>query len=291
MSVSSAVIIRNAPFIDWLQSMSYKIQELSLGGILDQAIKLVKNHFGLLFGIVALVYIPFNLAAAGYLTSVLPPVPGIEASLEEQKAFQLAVADNLTITLAVGVFTALLILPLSNAAITHAVAKLYLGKPTSVMESISVGFGRIIPLFLTSILMGLAIMGGLILLIIPGILFAFWFSLSTHAVVLEKMSGTTALKRSKALMSGNIGTVFVMGILLGVMNWGVRTVVGLIGQPMAAMAIQVVLASIMTLLSTAALVVFYFSCRCKLENFDLEHLADSMGESTQLDNVTSQDQF
>lgn len=271
--------------------MSYKIQELSLGGILDQAIKLVKDHFGLLFGIVALIYIPFNLAAGVYISNILPPAPGIGASLEEQTAFQLAVADNLPITLGVSLLTAFLIVPLSNAAITHAVAKLYLGKPTSVMESITVGFGRIIPLTWTSILMGLAIMGGFILFIIPGILFAFWFSLSTHAVVLEKMSGTTALKRSKALMSGNIGTVFVMGILLAVMSWGVQTVTGLVGQPMAAVSVQVVLASIMTLLSTAALVVFYFSCRCKLENFDLEHLADSMGELTQSDNGASEDQF
>lgn len=271
--------------------MSYKIQELSLGGILDQAIKLVKDHFGLLFGIVALVYIPFNMVVGMYVVTELPPNPGILAPLEEQRAFQAEAAKILPITATAGLLTFLLIIPLSNAAIIDAVAKLYLGKPTSVMGSIKVGLGRILPLIWTSILMGLAIMGGFILLIIPGIIFAFWFSLSNHVVVLEKLDGTAALKRSKALMSGNIGTVFVLGILLAVMGWGIGMVSGLIAQPMAAVAVRVILASVMTLLSTAALVVFYFSCRCKLENFDLEHLAESMGEMSVADADNSQDQF
>lgn len=272
--------------------MSYKIQELSIGGILDQSIKLVKDHFGLLFGIVGLIYIPFNLIAGFYLASTLPPNPGMMAPLEEQLAFQDAAAANLPVTFSIILLTAFLIVPLSNAAIIHAVARLYLGKSTSISESIQAGLARIGPLIWTSILMGLAIFGGFILLIIPGILFAFWFSLSNHAVVLEKLSGSAALKRSKALMAGNIGTIFVMGILLTVISAAVQAITNLVGeQPMVAVTVQVVLGAVMTLLSTAALVVFYFSCRCKLENFDLEHLADSMGDSNDPETDLSQEQF
>jgi len=38
--------------------MKYQIKQLGVGGILDQSINLLRNHFGLLFGIVATTIIP-----------------------------------------------------------------------------------------------------------------------------------------------------------------------------------------------------------------------------------------
>jgi uncharacterized membrane protein len=136
--------------------------------------------------------------------------------------------------------------------------------------------------------MGLAIMGGLILLIIPGILFAFWFSLATHVVVLENINGGAALGRSKTLMKGNIGTLFVLGILLGIIGFAVAMVAGFVPQVHAQIMLRILLQSAMTIVSTAALVVFYFSCRCRHENFDLEHLAQSMGEAAETNDVPDQ---
>ena len=43
--------------------MSYEIRELKLGGILDQGIRVLKDNFGLLFGILACVWIPYQLIA------------------------------------------------------------------------------------------------------------------------------------------------------------------------------------------------------------------------------------
>jgi hypothetical protein len=39
--------------------MRYTIRELKLGEILDQAVKLTKDHFGILLGITAVLLIPF----------------------------------------------------------------------------------------------------------------------------------------------------------------------------------------------------------------------------------------
>lgn len=115
-----------------LTNVSYRIQELSLGGILDQAIRLVKDHFGLLFGIVALVDIPFNLPAGVYLSNALPANPGTLAPPEAQMILQQEAAKLLPITLTTSLETFLLIIPLYNAAIIDAVAKLHSGQPTSV---------------------------------------------------------------------------------------------------------------------------------------------------------------
>lgn len=259
--------------------MSYPIQHLKLGGVLDQAIALTKDHFGLLFSIMAMVFIPFSLVSSFIVLAVLPPPPQMGASAEQVMAFNRAALEYWPLTMGSLLFSVLIVLPLTNAAVVDAVAKLYLGKPASAIGSIKVGLSRLLPLFWTSILMFLAIMGGMILLIIPGILFAFWFSLSTHVVVLEKISGGAALARSRALMSGNIGTVFVLGLLMAAIGFGIGMVAGLVPQVHAQMILRIIMQAAMTILSTAALVVFYFSCRCGHENFDLEHLAQSMGEN------------
>ncbi|HIE97202.1 MAG TPA: hypothetical protein EYQ63_09345 [Fuerstia sp.] len=81
-------------------------------------------------------------------------------------------------------------------------------------------------------------------------------------------------------MSGNINTVFVLGILIAAIGFGVGRVALLVPQPHIQLILEVIMQAVMTILSTAAMVVFYFSCRCGHENFDLEHLAQSMGEST-----------
>ena len=70
----------------------------------------------------------------------------------------------------------------------------------------------IAPIFVVSLLTGLACLAGLIVLI-PGIVFAIWFSLSPVVVVNEGLTGTDAMKRSKAIVSGNGFRLFVLFIV------------------------------------------------------------------------------
>lgn len=74
--------------------------------------------------------------------------------------------------------------------------------------------------FLTCLLMGLAVFGGFILLIIPGILFSFWFSQSPYIVVEENLKNTAALKRSKYYVKGRIGEVFGKLFYMGIISMG-----------------------------------------------------------------------
>jgi hypothetical protein len=50
----------------------------------------------------------------------------------------------------------------------------------------------------------LAVIGGFILLIIPGIIFAVWFSLASYIVIDQQVDAVEAMKRSKALVRGRI---------------------------------------------------------------------------------------
>lgn len=251
--------------------MKYEIKALSLGEILDQGIKLVRDKFGLLMGIMALTVVPFQIGVALFSTQ-LQPVPG--------QPPQLPPLGMLLTQLALVYGFLLVILPLANAAVVYTAARTYLGQETALGDSFRHALRRLPALIGTSILMGLAIMGGLILFIIPGILCALWFMLAQQVAVLEPLSGGPALSRSKALMKGNMGTAMVLGIVIGVINIGLGMVSNLLPHPFNAISAGV-MAGVTTLISTCTFVVFYFSCRCKLDNFDLEVLANEVdgGES------------
>ena len=63
----------------------------------------------------------------------------------------------------------------------------------------------------------------------------------------------------------------------GAINWAILIGAASIPQPHLRLIGSVVAQAIITIFATAAFVVFYFSCRCKHENFDLTLLAQSVG--------------
>jgi hypothetical protein len=257
-------------------SMAYKIQHLGLGGILDQAIAITKDHFGLLFTIMLLLLVPFNLLVGLISVAAIPELAATPSS-DEIEAFLEARSRFMPFAAIAGFINALIIYPLTNAAVIQAVARLYLGQPITALESIRHGLKRLLPLIGTSILMYLAILGGLILLIVPGILFALWFGLSQHVVVIEEVAGQAALSRSKKLVRPHLGTFLMLGVVLFVIGAALGFGAALIPQPHLKLIVSTLLQAVTTIVWTAAGVVFYFSCRCAVENFDLHYLAEAIG--------------
>ncbi|OGZ66043.1 MAG: hypothetical protein A3D34_02580 [Candidatus Staskawiczbacteria bacterium RIFCSPHIGHO2_02_FULL_33_16] len=74
--------------------------------------------------------------------------------------------------------------------------------------------GNIFPVFLISLLSFLCIIGGLILFIIPGIIFATWFVFSNYAFIFEGTKGKKALLQSKELVKGYWWPVFLRFLLI-----------------------------------------------------------------------------
>ncbi len=75
----------------------------------------------------------------------------------------------------------------------------------------------ILPVFGLSFLVGLIVLGGFILVIIPGIIFSIWFTFVAQARVLDQKKGISSLGFSRALVRGNWWGVFgriVVGILV-----------------------------------------------------------------------------
>ncbi len=94
-----------------------------------------------------------------------------------------------------------------------------------------------------SILTGLAVIGGLILLIIPGLIFAAWFSLAVFVAVEEDLKGMAALKRSKELVKGRVWEMwglYSLSSVAGIFNiipfvgWIVSLVFSIVMSPSVA---------------------------------------------------------
>lgn len=82
----------------------------------------------------------------------------------------------------------------------------------------------IFPAILASFFAGLAILGGLLLLIIPGIIFSVWFAFVLYCVVFEEKKGVEALKASKALVDGRWWSV-LWGLLLPGLVFAILTMI------------------------------------------------------------------
>jgi hypothetical protein len=81
----------------------------------------------------------------------------------------------------------------------------------------------------TSILAGIFVLLGFIALIVPGLILMTHFALVAAIVVVERLSGMNAIKRSWALVKGNAWTVFAVIIVLALALAVARAVLGAIG--------------------------------------------------------------
>ena len=257
--------------------MKYEISEMGIGGILDQAVALFRNHFWLLIKIALCMYIPINLVFSFITLAIMPDMTS-EMAQQRGAAMGEAAIPLMVVTVIYVLLFSFIVNPLTQAAIIRAISREYLGNPTTTGESFKFAFKRLGALIITSIYAGLLIFLGLMLCIIPGIYLAFRYWLATYSVVIEETSGGAALKRSGVLMKGNMGKAFVLGLIVGVIAMLVNMVGSIIPSREIASVVQVLLQSVILAFGAGAGVVFYFSSRCGNEHFDLTLLADAMGE-------------
>jgi hypothetical protein len=106
----------------------------------------------------------------------------------------------------------------------------YLVSGLKANESLKKGINKFWSLLWVSILSGLMVLGGFILLVIPGIIFSIWVSQAIFVVLFEDKTGTKAIRRSKALVKGLFWPVFGRLLFTLLPALGLM-VIGAIGLP------------------------------------------------------------
>jgi hypothetical protein len=188
--------------------MTTALRPLSTGELLDRTFSLYRSHFGLFLGIFAL---PHLLVLAFQCVGVA----------FQSSGNQLAnIFGNMLWTLGALVLTAIAAAA-SQAATVMAVSDVYLNRPATVKDSfvrVKDEIGGVIGL---SMLVGLGVGAGLVLLIVPGILLALMWSLAIPVKVLENKGATDAMSRSSDLTKGDRARIFVIWFLFIMLSIGV----------------------------------------------------------------------
>jgi hypothetical protein len=244
--------------------------QMRIGEILSAAFQLYRRHWRTLWAIAAVVVVPLTLLQ--YLFGHQLRVQGLaraNGAMMSTPSWRVGVAGLVT------ALAGLLMYLVLTGAITRAVAAEAAGRDPSVEESYRFGFHRLGSVLLVSVLVGLAVVGGLILLIIPGIYIGIRLCVSTQALVVEGRRPTEATGRSWALVGGHwwhaLGTLLVAGLLTFVVN-------ALITTPFSAtnwfgQAVAAAVATVITLpYSTLVGVLLYLDLRARKEQLTLETL-------------------
>jgi len=217
----------------------------TLGEILSEAFRIYRENAAKLMVIVAVVVVPLSFIGAllghfvGEPTLHRVKILGQPATIEYSRSFGVTILA-LLIAAAIGV----IIWAILQAAILRGAAQATIGDPVDVEASYRWGLSRFGSVLLVALLVGIVVGVGFILLIIPGLIFLVFLSVSEPALIVENRRGTEALKRSWNLVRGHfwhalvviliaaILTGIVQGILaaIGGHNWFVRWIFSAIAQ-------------------------------------------------------------
>jgi MFS family permease len=249
-----------------------------IGEILSTAFEIYKANAQSLLMIVAIVVVPLTFISA-FIGGVIfapdtDPITGLD-----DRAFGAAILVGLVALIITVIINAVL-----QAAIMRGAAHGSIGDPVDIDASYKWGFARFGSVLLISILVGLAVFGGFLLLIIPGIIFLVMFSVSIPALVVENLRGTDAMSRSWNLVKGNfwhaLGLIIVAGIITAVVGGIVGAIGSAISDNWFVVWIFQAIAQIITAPFTALVtVLLYLDLRARREALTADALRADLNRS------------
>ncbi|HVU01706.1 MAG TPA: hypothetical protein VHE30_08140 [Polyangiaceae bacterium] len=287
--------------------MANQLRPMGIGDILDTAFSLYKRRFVPFLTISMIVYVPYAIlmaligAFARSISHGAARGPNLwdgtdSGAVTQALLLQTGAPDFSSIPvfrmLAMGLVAFVgfmvflsIVYPLCAGALMVNISELYLGRELTALESYKRVFGKLGRLLYAHFLAMLCIGLGMVLCVVPGILCSLWFMLVTAVVLMEDHGASASLKRSRTLMSGNLGKGFLLGlavaILGAVVSFGVGFVVRLVPWPAPFVAdfLGNLAPAFVLPLSIGATVLLYYDLRIRKEGFDLEYLAAGLNAS------------
>lgn len=215
---------------------TYTLRPLSLGELLDQAIRLYRRNFFKFVGIIALVQIPVTLLSLAvtlltfddyYATILNPPTPTPDNPFA---MFTPGYFIGIGSAYLLGLISFLLVQGIASGALTRLVADTYLGQPGGTVDAYRRIGKRWLPLVGTLILYVILFVALVIWLIIPcvgwlsgpGLMLVFGgmiLPMIAPAVVLENASGPGAIRRAWELIRRRFWWVLGFMFILYLFAW------------------------------------------------------------------------
>ena len=267
------------------------LRPLSLGELLDRTFFLYRRHFLLFVGIAAIPYSLFffiNLATALFPVIARSANPG---SMRPPEFATAIIGGGLFALVAILVgFVAFLF---SVGAAVFAVSEIYMGRQTTIRESLRRVRGKAATILGVLFLSWLIFVATFIALFIPGIYLMCRICVATPAALLEGMGPAESIRRSFHLTQDFAGRAFMIYLLYFAMVGGVA---GVFQFPFLLLltiyAKQTQLVILLTVLmqvgnfiggvlvapvSTIGFALFYYDLRVRKEAFDLQMMMRAIG--------------
>lgn len=262
-----------------------ELRPMGVGDILDVTFRLYRDRFVQFVTIALVVYVP--LAVPNALLQV--QAQSFRDRLPQMRPEEaLPMAGRLYANMALVLFLGFVFGALCSGALVHNASSAYLGQELGSWQSYTRAAPRLLRLLGAQFLVGLAVLAGMCLCFVPGIIFMLWFWLTAPVVMLEDRGAIASLERSRELMRGNLGKGFVLWILVfllaGVVGLGAYAVFGLLPwpHPFFRYFLQNVLQAFVAPIQLAPAILMYYDLRIRKEAFDLEQLAAGLGKPAEV---------
>jgi hypothetical protein len=267
------------------------LRPLSVGEIIDVAIKIWRRHFSTLARIVFVVVAPLQVLAALVAASVSADEPAFDTYDPDGDP---TIDGGALAGWLAGMFTAqalsALAFLIASAAVLRAVSVAYLGGTPDWRDSLRAATGRLRSIVWLGLLIFLGLALAAVALFIPFIWLGVAWSLAFPVLIAEGARGTKAMGRSFRLVRGRwwpaFGALalafmfeFFLGIIVGLplgfltSDWDSGSAAWLI----VTTVINVGSSVITTPFMAAVLVLIYFDLRVRKEGFDLQLLSQGVG--------------
>lgn len=161
-----------------------------------------------------------------------------------------------------------------SVALAKIIFNCLAAKPTVWKETFLGSSNLIWPAIYTSFLVSLIVIGGTLLLIVPGIIFAVWYCFAFYAVILDGAKGLGALGASKSLVVGRwwpiLWRLFIATLVFGFINYAIAyaltLLIKLLPLPIFIQSASVrvvvsLIGSVMAPLSAGATLILYKSAK------------------------------
>jgi hypothetical protein len=263
------------------------LRPLSVGEILDVAIKIYLLHAWTLFRVVLVVVVPMQILVTLVDASATEGIFSGAADAEDftpEEELPALIGGTVVILVAL-----VLGFVLSAAACFKAVADAYLGAEPDWRSSLAFAARRLHAVIWISTLAGLFGLLAFAALILPGIWLLVAWTVAIPVLLTEDVRGLGALRRSFRLVRGRwwgtFGVVLLGSLLVSIVS-GLLTGIGsalvfVAEDTFAAFVLNAVVSILSALVTTpfyaAFVVVLYVDLRVRKEAFDLELLAERIG--------------
>lgn len=169
------------------------------------------------FSILGLVLAGLPAAVIGFLQTRFVTAALLEGG---GSLFGLGFFTNIALALLVTITTTAIL----QGALIYATVQDMNGRKPQVGEALATGLRNFLPLLVVSILLAIAVVCGLVLLVVPGIMIACAWCVAVPSLVADRLGIFDSFGRSADLTRGNRWRIFGLGVLL----WIILLVIGMV---------------------------------------------------------------